>query len=504
MSIMSSDISPNGSFLTRLSEKNIGMYYLLVFSFFLKLFLFYRVEVITNDGPMYINQAIQILDGQLWITVKTYITVLYSILIAALSFVIPDMVLAGQAISLTASVLTIIPLYWLIQEISNSRVAFWGCSFFIVLPCFNEYAVEVMRDPLFLLVFSSMVLCSWRFLNGGDRKYLIVTMLLAFAGLFLRIESLVFIPYFLYFCFARSFLKRNSLFVFLLITILVLIILALLTYNLKNFEIGGRFFSFDHFFRYPHHIKEVLKSIESLLPGLGNENTLITTVGDNVRLIYLFGIILIFFKQITFIGIFLFLAGICPGADKFFSGKFYITGITLIYLLMAFDFNLRMGFINERYLFVPVLMTLPWLGIGVENFSTMISGGFFKILAPSCLILFLLIPLGMTIDESFSPQQISTKMAGDWIRTKPDLQHISLITNERKVAFYAKKGVDFIHLEFSSFPDLIQLSSKPGEKLVSITLRKKNIDELKILEGYDLAAKFEDEKFASLIFYKKY
>jgi 4-amino-4-deoxy-L-arabinose transferase-like glycosyltransferase len=504
MTSIRSDVARSNSFLTRLSEENFGLYCLLSFSLLLKLFLFYRVEVITNDGPLYINQAIQILDGQLWFTVKTYVTVLYSALIALISFVIPDMVLAGQTISMTASVLTVIPLYLLFRDIANSRVAFWGCSFFVVLPCFNEYAVEVMRDSLFLLVFVSMILCSWRFLNGGGRKYLIGTMLLAFAGPFLRIESLVFIPFFLYFYFIKTLLKKISLWRCLLISVFIFSILAYLLYNIQNFEFGGRIISSNNIWKYPHHIKEIFKTIESSLPGVGNENTLITTVSDNIRLIYFLGIILIFLKQITFIGFFLLIAGIISNSDNKLSlGKVYVTGLTLIYLFMAFDFNLRMGFMNERYLFVPVLMTLPWMGLGADKFITMASGRFSHVVVSSCLMIFLLIPLGMTIKECFSPQQTSAKMAGDWIRSRADLRGTSLIANERKVPFYANRGVEFTHLEFAPFEKIVQMASQPGEKLISISLRKFNLGEFPGFDGYDLAAKFEDERYASLIYYKK-
>jgi hypothetical protein len=491
------------SLLARLREETCGLYLLLSLSLLLKIFLLCKSQIITNDGPRYINQAIQMLNGQFWPSVKADIIFLYSFLIAGVGLIIPDLVLAGQLISLFASVLTVIPLYLLIRDIENSRVAFWGCSFFVILPSFNEYAVEVMRDSLFLFVFVSMILLAWRFLNGGGWKYMAGAMLLAIAGPFLRIESLIFIPFFFLFSLIKVFLNRNWRWQCLLMLIGFVGILLFASFYLKTVEIAGRHISLNNFFNYSEDIKKVLKTVESALPGQGNENTLITTVTDNVRLIYFIGIVLMLLKQITFIGIIFLIPGVYSNSIKLSSGKIYVIGVALTYMVMAFDFNLRNGMMNERYLFVPVLMTLPWIGIGVERFSAMASRRYSHVVVFACLTIFLLVPLGMTIKKSYSPQPLSAKMAGEWIRKRTDLRGISLIANERKVPFYANRGAEFIYLEFSPFQKIVQISSEPGEKLISISLRKFNLGEFPGFDGYDLAAKFEDQKYASLIYHKK-
>ena len=118
------------------------LFVLILSSLLLKLFIFSQNEVITNDGPRYINQALQFLHGSFSAPISQDITFLYSLAIAGLGFFLPDLVLAGQLLSLTASVLTIIPLYLLFRGVWNERVAFFGSALYVVLPCFNEYAVE--------------------------------------------------------------------------------------------------------------------------------------------------------------------------------------------------------------------------------------------------------------------------------------------------------------------------------------------------------------------------
>ena len=181
---------------------------LLLLSLILKLFLLGQNEVITNDGPRYINLAIQLTHGDFWAAVKGDITFVYSLVIGALGFFFSDLVLVARLVSLAASVLTVIPLYLLFHDIWNKRIAFLSCLFFVILPCFNEYAVEVMRDPLFLFTFACMMLFAWRALNGRI-VYALWFLSLAAISPFLRLESLVFLPFLVLFSLYDSFTKRR-------------------------------------------------------------------------------------------------------------------------------------------------------------------------------------------------------------------------------------------------------------------------------------------------------
>ena len=85
----------------------------------------------------------------------------------------------------------------------------------------------------------------------------------------------------------------------------------------------------------------------------------------------------------------------------------------------AFDYNLRFNFMNERYIYVPVLAVLPWIGSGMEKLLSG-SGRFKTYLGYGCLAFCLVLPIGKTIKAGLAPQPVSAQtrwgMAGPKVR----------------------------------------------------------------------------------------
>ena len=121
----------------------------------------------------------------------------------------------------------------------------------------------------------------------------------------------------------------------------------------------------------------------------------------------------------------------------------------------------------------------------------------------SLIVILLLFPLGKTIKASLKPQPVSAKLAGEWLRENPELTKVQLIANERKIPFYAGRGSGFELMEFTSQDNLIKHASQPGEKLVSYFTRKKSEGKVPAFAGYELVNRFTDDKYVSLLFYKK-
>ena len=112
-------------------------------------------------------------------------------------------------------------------------------------------------------------------------------------------------------------------------------------------------------------------------------------------------------------------------------------------------------------------------------------------------------PLEKTITAVLEPQPVSARLAGEWLGQRPDLADVPLLSNERKIPFYAGRGQNFEHLEFKSTTSLVRKSLRPGEKLVSILVRAKDKAEVPPLRGYINIAEFKDDKYVSLIYHKR-
>ena len=78
-----------------------------------------------------------------------------------------------------------------------------------------------------------------------------------------------------------------------------------------------------------------------------------------------------------------------------------------------------------------------------------------------------------------------------------------LLSNERKIPFYAGRGKNYKHLEFEPITVLVKKSLQPGEKLVTFLVRAKDKNEIPALQGYVNIAEFKDDKYVSLIYHKK-
>ena len=115
----------------------------------IKLFIVSSTVIISNDGPRYVNQAQQFLNGDIFTAVKRDNLILYPLLISLFGKLGVDLVLAGELISVFSSVLVLLPLYLLFVKFSNEKVAIASCLVFAVNPVFNKDFFQTGHVPFF-------------------------------------------------------------------------------------------------------------------------------------------------------------------------------------------------------------------------------------------------------------------------------------------------------------------------------------------------------------------
>ena len=130
------------------------MLFLLCLSAVIKVIFALSNNLINPDGILYISAARQFALGHFSGGMALYPMPFYPFLIAIVHSIIPHWVAAIKFISITTSVLTLIPLYLLANDLFDRKTAFWACRAFTLVPFANECSIQTIRGPSFLFLFA--------------------------------------------------------------------------------------------------------------------------------------------------------------------------------------------------------------------------------------------------------------------------------------------------------------------------------------------------------------
>ena len=493
-----------------------GLCVLLIISFALKISLFFMTDTISNDGPVYINQAIKFLEGSWREAIEIDLTFLYPLLIAAFGRLGFDLVKAGQIVSLVSSVLVLVPLYLLFRGIFNERVAFLGCLALTLSPGMNKFAVAVMRDPFFLLVVAWLVYFAWRVMKEAKIRYFVAISILSVLSPILRVEGLLLVPIIFLMLLFKALSGKRSRKTLLIGAGLLFVLLAFvglavvpttefsfarhprvqqIVYSVTKVKESG-------FFNYNHVLSEKLTDMELSIPGGPLNNNFAKISRNHIGLIYLLGLISLVAQVIWFPFLVVFLFGL-PQLLVFGKNSIFLLFFILPYLFIAYLYNINFGFLEERYLYVPVMLMFLGVGIGLDRiFKLFTKLWFSRFSFLFFVIFFFFTPLVQAVREEAKPEAISSRLAGEWLATQPELKESSLIANGRKIPFYAERGGNFVGGGFISISVLKETAINNHIQVVAIEMRKSNLKYLPDFTGYSLLVKFEDPRYVALIYQK--
>lgn len=507
------------SFNKYLQEHRI-LILLLFVSLGLKLVLLHSLEVLPEDGPLFITQAEKFAAGA-WkegLALNRYLF-LYPLLIVWVHYLIPDMVLAGQLISLTASVFAVVPVFLLTRGLFGSSAAFWGGLAFVVAPGFNDYAVKVMREPVFLCLFAWGVYFAWQAFEFKKEKYFIASIILSITSAFFRVEgiflSVLFVTFFWFVCL----LDKEKRSIVIKFTAICFFTVALIYGVIKN--VGQDFsglvqynnvtFYFDNVFKdgvfNPNpEIKSELKNIELSSQYGWNHNDFASIARENIRLIYFIGLIFCIAK-VVFLPLFiLFFIGMYFWRKPAQSNVFLLTS-TVVYLFICFIFLLNMNFIEPRYVFAPAVFLYPWIGFGVDNIYRFKKANYIAtIIIKVMVVIIFLIPIYISI-TNYTSQVSSGKEAGIWLSKQVEFSNKKMIANNGEIPFYSGRRLDdiihFFGRNSDDFKLMEQIGKREGAEIMAIVMKKNKKDIIPVFFEYELKKRFEDKKYSSLIFLKK-
>jgi hypothetical protein len=441
----------NNSFLQ--SENRRDLVILLLLSASLKAILSLCVGVMNpEDGVMYITAAQKLAGGAFKEALSIYGMPFYPLLIALTHYVIPNWIAAARVISIFSSVLTIIPLYLLTKELFYRQAAVWACAAFALLPLSNHWSVGVLRDPLFLFFLAWSTYFANRAITSRKLIHFLMSSLTCLFSILCRLEGLIL--YFFYalyvFClFLRRSQDRNALFKGMLVYIapplLVFILFSLgtkwpPTFNRMDIVIL-RINEITNF-KFVDNYKRIygqLKKIEIATTKARRWQNLVEIIRHYIPIIYLIGLLEKFFKALFPPYLIPLVVGVWKARNR---NNIFIILFTACYLLSLYCFMISTNSIRERYLLTPAFLLHPFIGVGLDRLYIYVKKSSRRRLCTILLVIFFaLLPVYKSSRIIWNRDTVLL-VAGEWIATIPQFQTAKIITNDRRIPFYAGRGMD--------------------------------------------------------------
>jgi len=149
---------------------------------------FYRV--ISADGVGYVRTARDIANGSGWGGATVYGAV-YPSLVAATSFLVGDMELAGRLVSIVMGSLLVVPLYLLSVVFFTRRAGLLACVLALVWPSLRNWSCEVMTQATYITLLLTGVYVTWLAFRKNAPKLSFVAGLVMALAYLTRPEALI-------------------------------------------------------------------------------------------------------------------------------------------------------------------------------------------------------------------------------------------------------------------------------------------------------------------------
>ena len=505
------------------TETKRGLYFILVFSAIMKISALIALsdKAINNDGLLYISAAQQFASGHFKEGLALYPMPLFSLLLTAVHFVVHSWVLAGRFLSSTALLMALIPLYMLTSELFNRKAAFWACLLFSLAPAPNIWSVDIIRGPAFVFFFAWAVFFAQRSIRSIKLTDFLLTVLFAGISILLRIEGVIFIPFYVFFIIGLAVVKpreRIALFKNILIWIAFLILGFLIFivflgpervyFNRMDQVVleAQNIFNFKFLDNY-HRIYQELKAFEDSSPftGIGKQN-IIAITRHHMSILYLLGLIEGLIKVLFP----LFIIPLYLGFKRpFFRNQVLILALVTSYLLMAYCYAIKVDFVRARFLLAPAFLLYPWIGAGMERiFAFVKNSSRPKTFAFVFALIFFITPISKTV-HSFGTHDSVIIESGEWLAGQSGFNNAKIVTNERRILFYAgretysdrENRVKMYGSSRSDFTGIEKLAKKNQADVIIIRTSVRRKDMIPEFKYFKKIREFVGKKKIAVIYY---
>jgi hypothetical protein len=212
-----------------------------------------------------------------------------------------------------------------------------------------------------------------------------------------------------------------------------------------------------------------LQYVGRSLPYKAAPQNFIEITTHYMPVIYLIGLIESLIKA-------LFPIYLIPLVVGFWNGRIrnnvFLLSLAVCYLLLSYYFLIRIDSIRVRYLLAPAFLLYPWIGVGTDRIFTYVENSSRRhLLTILIVILFGVLPLYRSV-KIIRKQDNVLKEAGEWIATVPQFQVAEIVTNDRRVPFYAGRGLDQTLYTRPNYVAMEKFALKQGGDLLIIKTSK--------------------------------
>ncbi|MDT8440444.1 MAG: glycosyltransferase family 39 protein [Desulfuromonadales bacterium] len=409
------------------------------------------IDVVNPDGIRYANSAYQLWQGNIAAALSHEKMLFYSLTLALAYKICGDWVVAGQLISVLFLSLTVFPLYVLTRALFGWRAAVWSALAFVLLPSTSALAGTVVKDAPFLFFLMSATCLGYKAVEERRSAWFVLAFISMLLATLYRFEGILFWGVYSAWLAGAALIhpdKRaglgRGLAIFLGLPLLGLCsLLALILTDVVSADfllnvwlrIKTHYFHFDFLATYSS-IYEFLKSAEKDFLGGIDTNDFFEIARYYILLIYAVGLVHVIFASV-FPGYFVVAVYGLYASLKKKVFPYYLFFIIMSYLAMLYFFMITRNFVAERYTLVVALLLLPFFGYGFQSASALARTVRAKrTLLTLSLVLLVAVPLYRSYTKTIK-EKVEIRHAGEWLKAHRDVVRQRIITNEKRIPFYA-------------------------------------------------------------------
>ncbi len=475
-------------------------------SLLLKLGFVLQGAVVNPDAATYIAAAEKYSQGLFSEGLKYYRMPFYPLLLASVHTLVSDWIVAGRILTVVPLWLTLLPLYILTKRLFSHQSALWTALLFAVVPTFNTSSIEIKRDPLFLLftITALMFLVLFFHHHHHRKRDMVWFALLAVLATLTRIEGVLLPIVALVAAPICGWVKGGWRLVARTVIGLIAVPLIMMMVLLWGLEAMGlhtssrltevtswitRLANLKLFAGY-QKLMVSLKEFQQTMPQADLHNNLIEITRHYAPLIYLIGLLEMLIKGI-FPASLIALWGLrWRKREQVISERRVLVLMWLGFILLNILFNVAHNFTTARYLWIPMVLTLPWVGEGMrlwwQRYETK------KMVALLAVGIVCLTPLSKSLAVAAHDQDTTLVEAGHWLQQYDPQQQSKVLYNDRRLPLYADRVSEVSRVRSLSYLRKSAHRNR-GVKFVALYLSTKKGEEYTI-QGFELFKTFQGEK----------
>ena len=417
-----------------------------VLSLVLKIAFLLHGDIINRDGALYIAAAQCHFKGDFSAGLAYYQMPLYPLVLAAVYSVVGNWIIAGKLLSIVPLVGCLLPLYIITRRLFDDDAARWTVLLFAVLPVFNFAATSIMRDPLALLFVLTAIATLLVFYQEGRYRYLALVAVCSVVALLTRVEGVLLFGVIVLAIAMYIVAHAESYWSFGGIAIALVVIMATVFMAIYG---KGNYARLDEIAQWWHQLKnghmfsgyqrlmELLSQMQHQSPAANYHCNLLEVTRHYAPVIYAIGMAELLGKIIFPTSVLAFASKKIVTGDtvkvELKRGRWIVKLVWLLFFVLNIVFAMKMNFTTKRYLWIPAVLLLPWVGNGMAHW--------WNNRARRPLVCYLLLavvvctPLVKTVTALAKTEDLTIIAASQWLHDYDKQHKLNIVYNDRR--FYA-------------------------------------------------------------------